>query len=273
MDADESTTVLARTLKAFQMPASQAGKVVDALAAGELKSTVTMTEIAQGMTYASASAHQMGLDVTDTTTALAILNDAGVAGTKAGTSLNQMFVRISNPTKKAREGLQELHLWTKRGTSAFFDQQGEFVGFRRGDRPADQLVGRADPAAPDSAHVPDLRPRRSARRRPRADARHRLLGQLPRRDRQDRDGAEVRQRAHEGLEGRDRGAAQLLADVPDRLRRRARADARPDPASSSPASSTCSRATRSPSRPSPRRSFSWRRRSGRWRPRPRSAAR
>jgi TP901 family phage tail tape measure protein len=131
MNAADSTTILARTLRAFNMPASGAVKVVDALAAGELRTTATMKEIADGMTFVSASAHQMGVDMVDTTTALSILNDAGIAGTKAGTSLNQMFVRMANPTKKAIDALKSLRLWTSQNTSAFFDERGEFVGFRK----------------------------------------------------------------------------------------------------------------------------------------------
>jgi TP901 family phage tail tape measure protein len=131
VDEAEAATVVARTLKAYGLEAKDAQVAVDAMAGASLKSTASMQEIAKGMEFASTSAHILGVDVTDTASALAILNDAGISGAKAGTALNEMFKRMVKPTKEAKGQMKDLGLWTKQGGSAFFDARGEFVGMHK----------------------------------------------------------------------------------------------------------------------------------------------
>jgi len=130
-DYGTSATIVARELKAFGMEAGQSQKVVDTLGAAALKSTVGIQDIADGMAYVSTSAHGLGIDVTDTTTAIALLNDRGIAGAKAGSSLNMMLLKMAKPTKQAKEAMKDLGLMTKEGNSAFFDAQGRYVGMRK----------------------------------------------------------------------------------------------------------------------------------------------
>jgi TP901 family phage tail tape measure protein len=139
MDYADAATIVARSLKSFHMPASKATSVVNTLAAAALKSTVGVQDIADGMSYAGQSARTLGVSFKDTSSALAILNDAGVQGSKAGTSLQQMFVRLSPTTKKAKDEMQKLGLITKEGNNRFFDAKGRFIGMKA----ATEVYGKA----------------------------------------------------------------------------------------------------------------------------------
>lgn len=120
-DYAKSATFVTRELKAFGLQAKDTGKLVDAISAASLKSTVGMDEIAQGMTYAQGSARTLGVSFQDTATSLSILNDNGVVGARAGTSLSMMFKKLAAPTEKGAAMMKKLGI-------NVFDSKGQFIG-------------------------------------------------------------------------------------------------------------------------------------------------
>src|SRR5262249_34995263 len=65
----------------------------------------------------------------DTADAIAVLGNAGIKGSTAGTSLRQMLLSLAPTSKKAAEMMQELGLITKDGTNQFFDATGKLKSF------------------------------------------------------------------------------------------------------------------------------------------------
>lgn len=104
----ESARIVASTLKAFGLPASEASKVVDQFANASRISGATLPELADGMSQVAAVAKQFGFTLTDTEAGLAALSRAGIKGSDAGTSLKNMFMGLVGRSGPASEALASI---------------------------------------------------------------------------------------------------------------------------------------------------------------------
>lgn len=107
-DFATSAVIVARALKAFNLQGSEATTVADLFAAAANKSTAEMTDIALGFQMASAQFAAGDQTIQALTTSLAIMADAGIVGSDAGTSLKTMMNRLMAPTKKAASEMENL---------------------------------------------------------------------------------------------------------------------------------------------------------------------
>ncbi|MDI6711465.1 MAG: phage tail tape measure protein [Bacillota bacterium] len=86
-------------------------------------STASIASLTDGFKYASATAAQLGQNYRDTAVALAVLNNAGLDGTTAGTNYADMLRRLAPVTRMSAAAMRELGLTTadvesiKRGQS------------------------------------------------------------------------------------------------------------------------------------------------------------
>jgi TP901 family phage tail tape measure protein len=119
----EAADMTTRALKMFKLPASDAGRVANVLAAGANASTASMTDMAYGLMNAGMGAKMMNVSVEETVGSLAMLVDAGLSGERAGTALNTMFYRLASPTKAAAAMMGELNIKA-------FDAKGNFRGLQ-----------------------------------------------------------------------------------------------------------------------------------------------
>jgi TP901 family phage tail tape measure protein len=108
LSVQRAAEVTAETLGQFGLAADQAGKVADVLAKGAASSAVTVEDLAQSMKLVGPIAHQVGMNLTDTTTALALLGNAGLKATEAGTGLRGVIASLEAPSKKAQTALDAL---------------------------------------------------------------------------------------------------------------------------------------------------------------------
>lgn len=120
----DSAQIVARTLKNFNLPASEAKKVVDLLAAGANKSTAEIGDLANGLQNAGGQFSSAKIPVDQLVTALTILTDRGLDGELAGTALKVMLQRLENPTKKAAQELDKLGV-------KVYDAHGKMTPFPR----------------------------------------------------------------------------------------------------------------------------------------------
>ncbi len=104
----DSADIVARTLKAFELPGGNAVKVANLLAAGANKSTAEIGDLAMGMQNASAQFSLTGYSVDDLVVSLSMLVDRGLTGELAGTALKTMLIRLVTPTTKAAAIMKEL---------------------------------------------------------------------------------------------------------------------------------------------------------------------
>lgn len=107
-DFANSAVIVARALKAFSLQGEDAVDVADLFAAAANKSTAEMTDVALGFQMASAQFAAGDQTIQSLTTSLAIMADAGIIGSDAGTSLKTMMNRLMAPTKKAKGLMDEL---------------------------------------------------------------------------------------------------------------------------------------------------------------------
>jgi TP901 family phage tail tape measure protein len=122
MSLSESAEVAANALNAFNLPASEMGTVANMLAAAANASSVDIHDLAMSSKMAGAvfAANKQPMD--DMVTALAMLGNAGLKGSDAGTSLKTMMMSLAAPTDAAYQTLQDMNI-------AVYDAAGNMRGF------------------------------------------------------------------------------------------------------------------------------------------------
>jgi len=104
----DSATIVANALNTFGLKANQAGEVSDALAGGATASSASVSDMAMALQQVGPAATNAGLDIQDTTAALAAFADQGIRGSDAGTSLKTFLMRLVPATDRAATGLAKL---------------------------------------------------------------------------------------------------------------------------------------------------------------------
>lgn len=108
MDLADSAQIVARGLKAFNLPGTEATTIANLLAAGANRSTAEITDLALGIQNASTQFTGANYSVQDLVVALAELADKGLNGELAGTALKVMLQRLESPTTKAAAMMKKL---------------------------------------------------------------------------------------------------------------------------------------------------------------------
>jgi TP901 family phage tail tape measure protein len=117
----QAAEIQANALNSFGLSASSAGHVADVLANTANQSSGDITDFAFALSQVGAVAHQFGVSIEDTSTALGLLANAGIKGSDAGTLLKTALTQLAAPSKPAAAAIQNLGL-------KVFDAQGKFVG-------------------------------------------------------------------------------------------------------------------------------------------------
>jgi TP901 family phage tail tape measure protein len=104
----QAAEISANALNSFNLPASEATRVADLLAAAANSSSVEVSDLAYGFQMAGAVFASNKQPIDDLSTALAILGNNGLKGSDAGTSLKTMMMSLAAPTDKARGELNNL---------------------------------------------------------------------------------------------------------------------------------------------------------------------
>lgn len=123
----EAATLASNAMNQFALKAQDMPKVADLIAGAANASAIDVHDFGMSLSQVGAVAHSMGLSLDDTAAAIAVLGNAGIKGSDAGTSLKQMLISLANPTNKARDLMSELGF-------AAFDAQGKL-------KPLDQIAG------------------------------------------------------------------------------------------------------------------------------------
>lgn len=102
--------ITANALNAFQLPAEQAVRVADLLAASANASSIEVTDMAQAFNMSASVFASNKQSVEDLSTAIAIMGNNGIKGSDAGTSLKTMLMRLTAPTDTAAKAIDKLGL-------------------------------------------------------------------------------------------------------------------------------------------------------------------
>lgn len=94
-------------------------------------SSVDVHELSLGLFNVQATAKNAGMDLDGVTTVLAELAGDFASSSEAGNSMASFISRLHPTTKAATEAMEALGLVTKDGANAFYDAQGNFVGWSK----------------------------------------------------------------------------------------------------------------------------------------------
>jgi TP901 family phage tail tape measure protein len=108
LQAGEAAQTVARSLNAFELEARQTDAVVGALGQTFSDSATNIQSLSQGLTEVQATANAAGLSVAETTASLGLLASSGLAGSKAGTSLNATLRKLTSGSGQTKQALDEL---------------------------------------------------------------------------------------------------------------------------------------------------------------------
>ncbi len=124
IDLPTAATIASNAMNQFGLAAEDMPKVADNIAGAANASAIDVGQFGESLQQVGAVANLAGVDFEDTATAIALLGNAGITGSDAGTSLKSMFQRLQPVTKKQKDLFEELNLITKDGSNQFYDQAG-----------------------------------------------------------------------------------------------------------------------------------------------------
>lgn len=123
VDAATAATIQSQALQAFSLQAEDAGRVSDILAGAANASSAEMTDVAAALQQAGTVSNQFGVSIDDATTSIAMLANAGITGSDAGTLLKSALLAVTDQGKPAQAAIEELGL-------TIYDTNGKFVGMQ-----------------------------------------------------------------------------------------------------------------------------------------------
>lgn len=107
-DLARAAEVAGSTLRAFGLDASETNVVTDVMAKSFSTSALDMETFAESMKYVAPVAKSAGMSIQETSAMLAVMADAGIKGSQAGTSLRRIISEIGATGKPTAEALKEL---------------------------------------------------------------------------------------------------------------------------------------------------------------------
>jgi len=122
MGLAESAEIAANAMNAFNLPASEMPGIANMLAAAANASSVDITDLSAAMKMSGAVFASNKQPMDDMVTALAMLGNAGLKGSDAGTSLKTMMMSLAAPTDAAYMALTNMNV-------AAYDSAGNMRGF------------------------------------------------------------------------------------------------------------------------------------------------
>jgi TP901 family phage tail tape measure protein len=120
----EAAAISSNAMNQFGLTAAELPGVVDLIAGAANASAIDVGDFGYSLSQVGAVANMAGLDFRDTAVAIALMGNAGIKGSDAGTSLKSMLMNLQPTTKAATNQMQELGLITEDGANQFYDAEG-----------------------------------------------------------------------------------------------------------------------------------------------------
>lgn len=108
VDVAEAADIAVGVMYGFGKTSEDLGHIVDVMAQTTVMSNLNLKQVAKTMEYIAPVAKQMGMTVEDAAAAVAILGNASIKGSKAGTSLRAILVRATAASKPAAQAFTDL---------------------------------------------------------------------------------------------------------------------------------------------------------------------
>lgn len=120
----EAAAIASNAMNQFGLGAEDMVGVVDNIAGAANASAIDVSDFGMSLSQVGAVANLAGVNFKDTATAIALMGNAGIKGSDAGTSLKTMLSRLNPDTEKATQLMKDLGIMTKEGSNRFYDAQG-----------------------------------------------------------------------------------------------------------------------------------------------------
>lgn len=104
----EATDSLTAATKAFNVPAEEAGYLIDQMAKGTTQAWLEMEDFSHAISRFGAPAMQANQEFSEMIAVLGTLTDTGLSATRSGTMMKMMLIKLRAPTSAATQALQEL---------------------------------------------------------------------------------------------------------------------------------------------------------------------
>jgi len=108
-DLDIASEVAIQTLKSFELPVIEIGRVVNVMHGAISMTAIGFEDFAEAMKYVAPVAKTMNIGLEETAAMIGILGNVGIKGSLSGTSLKNMFLNIMKPSEKVRNVLEGLN--------------------------------------------------------------------------------------------------------------------------------------------------------------------
>lgn len=126
VDLPFAATIAANALNQFNLEAKDLNRVVDNIAGAANASAIDVKEFGFSLSQVGAVAHLSGQTFEDTATAIALMGNAGIKGSDAGTSLKTFLSNLIPTTDRAKQAFKDLGLNVGKSGNAFIDAQGNY---------------------------------------------------------------------------------------------------------------------------------------------------
>lgn len=95
-------------LRQFGLEAKDTNRVTDSLTYVANKTSAGFSDMGLAMEYVGPVAHSLGMSIEETSAAIGLLSDNGIAGEKAGTALRGALSKLLKPSKSNANAMREL---------------------------------------------------------------------------------------------------------------------------------------------------------------------
>lgn len=112
IDMYRSADILTNVMFGFRLSAEDTGKVVDDLATAITSSNATIEQMGSALSYVAPVATAAGASIEEVTAMLEVFHNAGIKGSRAGTSLRRAYNNLLSPTEKQQKVLDSLNITT-----------------------------------------------------------------------------------------------------------------------------------------------------------------
>ena len=113
LELPDAAQRLTDAMNQFNLPASEAARVIDVLANASLEGSALIPEVTDAMLKFGASAKMSNVSVEESAALVEVLASKGLKGAEAGTKLRNVMMKLSAPEalpKKAQEALKRLDI-------------------------------------------------------------------------------------------------------------------------------------------------------------------
>ena len=122
MDLGQAADITSNILTGFGKDTEELGQVNDVLVKAMTSANVDLSMLGESMKYIGPVASSAGMDFEETAAAIALLGNAGIQGSMAGTTLRGVMTRLMTPTTEAAGIMRKLGI-------SVMDSEGNLKGF------------------------------------------------------------------------------------------------------------------------------------------------